>query len=101
MASSIAISRIASLLLPASTVAVGYGVSRIRSREWLKQYLSRSAKWKALVALILCLLNWKSLPFAWTVCLHFLYLVTLWGKSDSTRELYFYFLLKYFSLLSL
>ncbi|KAF2219201.1 capsule polysaccharide biosynthesis protein [Elsinoe ampelina] len=59
--------QVATLAVPAAIIsALGYGAYRTRLLALLSQYLSQPGRKSRVFALLLLIVNWKSLPFAWT-----------------------------------
>ncbi|KAK8102491.1 hypothetical protein PG984_015637 [Apiospora sp. TS-2023a] len=63
------LSKIKPVLLPAATVSLAYGTYHGRKAivDSLVRFVTGPGRTSRLIALVLVLLNWKSLPFAWTV----------------------------------
>ncbi|KAJ2890807.1 hypothetical protein MKZ38_001316 [Zalerion maritima] len=67
MASALGAKALTRILLPTSVAAAGYGATRPATKEWVKNFVTGPGKYSRIALLFLLLLNWKSLPGAWTI----------------------------------
>src|SRR6185437_12712048 len=67
MASVIGANALIKLLFPTAIAGAGYAISQEKTRELLRELVMGPGHYSRLALVFFLLMNWKSLPFMWTV----------------------------------